>query len=37
MFGTNDVGIEYFDYLANGFDDKAGPVSGTDLANVTAH
>ena len=37
IFGTNDVGIEYFDYLINGFDDKAGPVSGIDLANVTAH
>ena len=36
IFGANEVGIEYFDYLINGLQDKAGPVSGTDLANVTA-
>jgi len=37
IFGTNDVGIEYFDYLINGLHDKPGPLSGIDLANVTAH
>lgn len=36
IFGTNDVGIEYFDYLINNLHDKAGPVSGIDLAKTTA-
>jgi hypothetical protein len=36
IFGVNDVGIEYFDYLINGLHSKAGPVSGIGLANATA-
>lgn len=37
VFGVNDVRIEYFDYLINGSHENAGPVSGMDLANATAH
>ena len=37
IFGTNDVRIEYFDYLINGLHDKAVEVSGIDLAKATAH
>jgi hypothetical protein len=37
IFGANDVRIEYFDYVVNGVDHKATPVSGTDLAHATAH
>ena len=36
VFGTNDVGIEYFDYLVNGMHDNAGPVSGIEPAITTA-
>jgi hypothetical protein len=37
VFGTNDVGIDYFDYLINGSHGNGGPASGIDFANATAH
>ena len=37
VFGTNDVGIEYFDYLINGSHGNAGSAPGIEPANATAH
>ena len=37
VFGTNDVGIDYFDYLVNGTHGNAGPAARIDFARATAH